>query len=268
MKLTVKNAVIAAISLGAAAVGASAQASIALPSSGNGELVLLVTNTTTGDVYARGLSVTLDNIVTQTTTATATAGSVNAVSYSLAAPVTHDGALTTFLGTAGGVFTWNVLAGDNTGSTAGLRRYALTSQIDLAATSSAVPVNTGIGNLGAAENTFLTTVNGFLPAGNGTSAVIAAANLDYTLADNFFNVSPGSTASNLGATANFYVLSNTSGNSSKASLFVLNGLTLSSVGDLSSVSVSSVPVPAAVWLMGSGLAGLFGIGRRRKLAAV
>jgi hypothetical protein len=29
-------------------------------------------------------------------------------------------------------------------------------------------------------------------------------------------------------------------------------------------SVSSVPIPAAVWLFGSGLAGLFGLARRRK----
>jgi hypothetical protein len=50
-------------------------------------------------------------------------------------------------------------------------------------------------------------------------------------------------------------------------------LTLNSDGSLSytgadlGAGTSPVPVPAAVWLLGSGLAGLAGIGRRRKLVA-
>ena len=35
-------------------------------------------------------------------------------------------------------------------------------------------------------------------------------------------------------------------------------------GSVVSTSVSAVPVPAAAWLMGSGLVGLAGVGRRRK----
>ncbi|MDT8283315.1 MAG: VPLPA-CTERM sorting domain-containing protein [Gammaproteobacteria bacterium] len=33
-----------------------------------------------------------------------------------------------------------------------------------------------------------------------------------------------------------------------------------------SITPSAVPVPAAVWLFGSGLLGLVGVARRRKLA--
>jgi hypothetical protein len=40
-------------------------------------------------------------------------------------------------------------------------------------------------------------------------------------------------------------------------------MVLSSTGNL---AVSAVPLPAAVWLFGSGLLGLVGIGRRRKQA--
>jgi len=39
---------------------------------------------------------------------------------------------------------------------------------------------------------------------------------------------------------------------------------LSSDGTLTYGDVSAVPVPAAVWLFGSGLVGLVGIARRKK----
>jgi hypothetical protein len=58
------------------------------------------------------------------------------------------------------------------------------------------------------------------------------------------------------------------GNNSPGKLqsYVLgSNLTLSSAGVL---SVSSVPLPAAVWLFGSGLLGLIGVGRRKAAAAV
>lgn len=38
------------------------------------------------------------------------------------------------------------------------------------------------------------------------------------------------------------------------------------IGYTQIVNPSAVPVPAAVWLMGSGLMALVGIGRRRKVA--
>jgi len=44
----------------------------------------------------------------------------------------------------------------------------------------------------------------------------------------------------------------------------LNLLTLSSTGTLTGGTVT--PIPAAIWLLGSGLAGLVGIGRRKQVA--
>src|SRR5512147_1560280 len=51
--------------VGAALVASSAYADVLLPSSGNGELTLFVKNNTTGAVYARGLQITVDNVLTQ-----------------------------------------------------------------------------------------------------------------------------------------------------------------------------------------------------------
>lgn len=47
----------------------------------------------------------------------------------------------------------------------------------------------------------------------------------------------------------------------------LGGTAGQDVGDFS-VTVSSVPVPAAVWLFGSGLVGLVGFGRKKKAAQI
>lgn len=71
-----------------------------------------------------------------------------------------------------------------------------------------------------------------------------------------------------GAGSGLYVVATNAGqlafdNSYAANLFSLGTVNLSSAGVLSFQGVSSVPLPAAVWLLGSALLGLAGVGRRR-----
>ena len=78
-------------------------------------------------------------------------------------------------------------------------------------------------------------------------------------------------ANDLGsAAANLYVLttSSTTGTDSARAFQSSFGLSLLADGTLKSVGgVSEVPVPAAIWLLGSGLVGMAGVGRRRRAAA-
>jgi hypothetical protein len=64
----------------------------------------------------------------------------------------------------------------------------------------------------------------------------------------------------LGTTNTLYGLTGNSSPGQVQSYILGNNLTVGTDGTL---KVSSVPLPAAVWLFGSGLLGLFGVGRRR-----
>ncbi|HKR46164.1 MAG TPA: VPLPA-CTERM sorting domain-containing protein [Paraburkholderia sp.] len=78
-------------------------------------------------------------------------------------------------------------------------------------------------------------------------------------------------AAGVGGTLNFYrAVNNTAPDyindaSSPATLTQLGTWVLSSAGN-GTLTYSPVPLPAAAWLLGSGLIGLFGIGRRREQA--
>src|SRR5262249_32133040 len=76
-----------------------------------------------------------------------------------------------------------------------------------------------------------------------------------------------SATSGLGTPSQFYAVVNAgTGNSGQALIFNLGTASLASNGTLTLTGASAVPAPAAVWLSGSGLLGLAGIGRRRKAA--
>lgn len=268
--ISIKHAVRAAIVAGAMVAASAAQA-LDLPASGNGSLVLFVTNTTTNQVYARDLGLHVDDLITQGTAAGQNGdpsfGAVNTINLSLGT-VGPDATLTSFLGTGTtSEFTWNVIGGDSLGSNAfaTARRFAFTSP----SVNVTPPSNTILGTLGTAEGNLFNQLNSTLAGGN--SIVAGAGNtagaIDISLVNGHFGQSPQSTVGALDSSLNFYLFSSvTGGNASPARLFVFNDLQLSAAGVLSAVASTEVPLPAAVWLFGSGLLGMAGIGRRRKLA--
>jgi hypothetical protein len=270
------NRKIVSMVLGATALlgASSAFATAVLPSTGNGELVLFVTDTNTGNSYAKNLGVTLDNILADGSVASTPAGTL---SYSLPTfDLSTDSNFTSLITAAtnaGDNVIWGVMGGDSVGNNlqATPRRFVQTSGV---ATPSLT--NGSLASDTADFNTFLTSVNGNLLAnasvvGTGTSGgQYGVSGSAGTAAATGFTGSVG-TSGALGSTLGLYMFtsSNTSGlasagSNNPAKEYVLTSLTLTSTG-LS--AVSSVPLPAGVWLLGSGLLGMLGVGRRRIVKA-
>jgi hypothetical protein len=82
-------------------------------------------------------------------------------------------------------------------------------------------------------------------------------------ASNWYGGSTNITTTGLGSTARFYLAtSNGQGNGNPASIGAIFNATLTSSG-LTLSNLTAVPLPAALWLLGSGLLGLAGVARRK-----
>lgn len=255
----------------------SAFADVATPASGNGELTLFVKNTTTNEVYARGLGIFINDVLPESVTGGAYTGRTE-FNYVLPA-VSTDPALTSFLSTAGSSYTWGILAGDSLSNNAvGTRRYLLTSDIESLTTTQAVASGTNLGGLATNANTFFDNLNANLPDGSGTHVIgggntgglWGVAGTSGANAPIFFNLAPNDDAAAVGTAMRIFVLANNTTNGAQARVFYASAqIRLNQDGSLSVLGGGGpvVPIPAAVWLFGSGMLGLFGIGRRRSLAA-
>jgi hypothetical protein len=268
------KSVVAIVLAGAAAFTAvSASADVIAPSTGNGELTLFVRDLVTGNVYARGLGDTLDNIATQAVTGGAYSGPT-AVNYSLPS-VTHDSNMTSFLATtAGHQVQWGVLGADTVGGNqAGTpKRVAFTSNDDILG-NNVIPGNLQIAGAAGTIGSLVDGINQNLADASGSS-LFGVDNIGGQWgnagslgdgAEHVFAINDNN-AADIGSAQAFYLAtSSTGGNGVQGRLFMAANLTLDANGDLHAVAAAPVPLPAALWLFGSGLVGLAGIGRRRRL---
>jgi hypothetical protein len=265
MKLISKLALV-----GAALASAGAYADVELPSTGNGGLVLLVRNTTTNQVYARDLGILIDSVLPAATAGGAYTGPINSMGYALPG-FAADANLGTFLA-ASGSKVWTIMGGDSTGSVGNssvatdARRFLITTNSSISGVVSNTELNSSYGNL----NAMLGLVNDSLPDSAGSSTLTGGQWGDP-------GATPGSSAPNgfgagplnetvLGTAAHLYVVSTQNGtNTTQARVWSGLDVRLNLDGSLETLGGAppAVPVPAAVWLLGSGLAGLVGIGRRR-----
>jgi hypothetical protein len=137
-----------------------------------------------------------------------------------------------------------------------------------------VPTNSAIGTTSGPINNLQAAVNEVL-ADQAGSSVFGTDNLGgqwgtpSTLgqgADQVYDVNHINGAAPGSAQALYLVTSTSGGNGTAARVFQAVSVILEANGDLHAVASNPapVPLPAAAWLLGSGLIGLAGIGRRRR----
>jgi hypothetical protein len=231
------------------------------------DLVLLVSNSADpNNFYSRDLGVTMDQLLSATDATKANGSVVTAgVSMSFAG----DSILQAFLsGHATGTNTFYLVGGnpgDGTGNTTlGLERYAFVANYD--ASKAARPLNSNIDGIVANPYTLFSNLDASMGAassvvsanGAGDAGAGGAVNIYWTSLTNGIAVGG---AGSLYALATSGVNSSNPGNALLFGAISMNGTS----GNLTftQAAVSAVPIPAALWLLGSGLMGLAGVGRRR-----
>lgn len=264
------------LAVAVAMAAGSAQAAIDHADSGNGELVFTIWDKLSQVAYTKDLRFNMDDFLV---------GGANAStshSYSLAA----DTNWATFLGQADEANSFfAVIALDKTGKTvAGGSRYLSTSKNPLSTvdnqTNSPLNAFDGTNSFLTAQNAKGTHVGGD-PLVDGSAFTTKAADGNAYPQSTNYNVETWSTkaagwttTAKVGEANNFYFLTSSAGNASGA----LSNVSQYVGGDLSAATwtvdlatntlnynvaeVSSIPIPAAAWLLGSALLGLVGVGRR------
>lgn len=290
----------------AAGLAGQANAAILNSQSGNGELFLVAWSESLQRSYTRDLGIQMNNFLTATNQGSTTggtlapvagsyafnpsaspaigAGNVTTAGYSLTFQT--DALMTSWLGngsTLASDVVWMVGAMDGTGTGTNGRRYLTTVRPGVTEGNIETAQSNSLLNNFSTGDVLITAVNqtgthatgtngsgtatpadssAYAPVSfgdrwNGNAAFDATAGVGQSM--EFFFMTASSTLATGRARADHYA------NAFGASLW-----TLSSDARLTYAAasvVSEVPVPAAVWLFGSGLIGLIGIGRRRNAAA-
>jgi hypothetical protein len=275
-----------------AAAGANAATINVLPTAtGGSDLILFVTDTANNAQFIQDLGVNVDSLGKTVAgvasdgvayslfgSAAGTVGTINnpTVSSSVIASNGVDAALASFLSTnSGGTFVWGLeAAGTGDGSTnAGQARIVATltgspAQVQADAVSGTATAGSRASQVYLNEPTSTNTAGSAQTVNSFFSSVNSGTNTPYGgTTGNGFQASGavgGVSVNALGSSMYLYELASTGGDSNFYA--AANAITVSLGGVISGISSgsgSTVPLPAAIWLLGSGVLGLFGIGRRR-----
>jgi hypothetical protein len=272
MNMIVKSAV-----AGVLALGAGSAFALGIPNSGSSDLILVVENTTTQATYAFDTGISLDSVLP--TTSLVTGSFLSTAIPGVTTAGTSPTSLSTFLaanpaagdawsieggqGPAGAANAGNAHAPGavkaiftsalGTMNNANLSGKILTPLINYENGLNA-DINTG-GLLNGLTTATVVTGTGLYPSGTGSAStkygLLGAA--DYSTLGSTPVQLFGLTGNNTTSTLQSYILGTVTLDASGVLTFTGNG-------------TAPVPLPAAVWLFGSGLMGLVGVSRRRKAA--
>jgi hypothetical protein len=269
MNTLVKSAV-----AGALALGASQAFAVTAPNTNSNDLVLVIYNTTTGNAYALDTGITINSILpnsalvsgAQLSTAgltgvnTTFSASSTLATFLAANPESGDG--------------WTIEAGqfNGNGVSAGCTNGLCKAQGAAKAvfTSSVATANPGqatqvvLSGLIAFENGLQVdeSVGQLVFTGESGNVQYGAAGNSAPQKYGFWGQNDDGTP--LGTTLSLFGFTGNNGTGNIES-YLLGSVTVALNG--TTTFTGNVPVPPAVWLFGSGLLGLVGISRRRKLAA-
>lgn len=271
---------------------ANAQINVMPTAPGGSDLVLFVTDTATGAAFVQDLGVNVDSLGVTTASVTADFNASPQNSYSLfgnfgaPGPMGSGGTISVGSGliTSGGIDTQLASFESTAGCTAATCTYSI------------IGAAAGDGSTNTGQGRFVATMTPTLGLGlfngePGSSQAAGAASsttqffqavnagtavFDYTpgpgqQAQGNFALGGGGNGASLGVATAFYEAA-TFGPGNDANIYAstdnitvgLNG----AITGLTSGGTAPVPLPAAVWLLGSGVLGLLGIGRRRSSATV
>lgn len=275
MKNAIRLAIASTTLLGAAL--AHAQAS--LPSSGTSDLFLFVENTSTKVTFIEDTGISISSLMPSTLTAGQLQSEPSVTINTSGSSATS--ALASFIASAGSNLIWGVEGTQQatsgkaykpgvieglTDSVSGAGVIGGLVQTNLQSWENGFNQDAGIMNSdGLAANGYITATADNAVTGsvwNGTSGNVGGSGDLYGTGAS--DVVSGTGASNV---TTLYGVTGGASASATTYSYILGQLELTASGVLETVgSSSTVPLPAAVWLFGSGLLGLAGVGRRRSSA--
>jgi hypothetical protein len=264
---------------------ATAQAQVKTPESGSSDLWVFVSNQAAHTSFAEDTGIALSSLMPSGQLAAS--GSTTVLSTAISANFTVGAtqALTNYIAAAnaaGQTLEWGVLGAQFPTSTATANIKAPGADLtvfDAAASAGAnIGNNYGLSTIATIGSAFDNDVKYLAPTytAGGSSYAFSAGNSQTNVwgaggdtanggSTNLYNQNPAQDNVGLDSSVSLYGLTGNGDKTSVQSYILGTNLTLSSAGVLS-IGSSPVPLPAAVWLFGSGLLGLIGVGRRKVAA--